>query len=64
MMATGPGLAQVMPLLPWRNKKAVKQATYAELSTTFVAQERGTYWYVCPTPQHAQERMFGKFVVR
>ncbi|WP_156125886.1 hypothetical protein [Paraburkholderia kururiensis] len=64
MMATGPGLAQVMPLLPWRSKKALKQATYAELSTTFIAGEAGTYWYVCPTPQHAQEGMFGKFVVR
>ncbi|MBS2132177.1 hypothetical protein KEX41_28750 (plasmid) [Burkholderia thailandensis] len=63
-MAIGSGLARVMPLLPWRSEKALQQATYAELSTTFVARERGTYWYVCPTPQHAQEGMFGKFVVR
>lgn len=64
MMATGPGLARIMPLLPWRSKKTLKQATYAKLSTTFVADEVGTYWYVCPTPQHAEEGMFGKFIVR
>lgn len=64
MMATGPGLAQVMPLLPWRSKKTLKHATYAQLSTTFVARETGIYWYVCPTPKHAQEGMYGKFVVR
>lgn len=45
MMATGPGLAQVMPLLPWRSEKSVEHASYAQLSTTFVAQEAGTYWY-------------------
>jgi rusticyanin len=64
MMATGPGLARVMPLLPWRSNKAVSDAHYAMLGATFMAQERGTYWYLCPTPQHAEKGMFGKFVVQ
>ncbi|WP_434666981.1 hypothetical protein P5W99_37955 [Paraburkholderia sp. A3BS-1L] len=64
MMYTGAGLAQVEPLLPWRSKKDVGQARYAALSTTFVARDAGTYWYVCPTPRHAEEGMYGKFVVR
>ncbi len=64
MMATGPGLARVMPLLPWRSVEAVQQAHYAALEATFVAREAGTYWYVCPTPQHAEQGMYGKFVVR
>ncbi len=63
MMATGPGLAQVMPLLPWRSAKDLQQAQYASLSATFVAGNAGTYWYVCPTPQHAQKGMYGKLVV-
>lgn len=64
MMATGPGLAQVMPLLPWRSAEDLKQAQYASLSATFVAGSPGTYWYVCPTPQHAEKGMYGKLVVR
>lgn len=64
MMYTGPGLVQVEPLLPWRSKKAIGQAQYAALSTTFITRDAGTYWYVCPTPQHAEEGMYGKFVVR
>ena len=64
MMATGRGLAQVMPLLPWRSHKDVKDARYASLGATFDARQRGTYWYVCPTPDHAQQGMFGKFVVQ
>lgn len=64
MMATGPGLANVMPLLPWRSAKDVQQANFAVLESTFVAREPGTYWYVCPTPRHAEQGMFGKFVVR
>lgn len=63
MMYTGPGLAQGGPLLPWRSKKDVGQAQYAALTTTFVARDAGTYWYVCPTPQHAEQGMYGKFVV-
>lgn len=63
MMQTGPGLAGVMPLLPWRNADNVTQADYAALGTTFVAQRPGTYWYVCPTPGHAKKGMYGKFIV-
>ncbi|MDR3533094.1 MAG: hypothetical protein P4L90_21360 [Rhodopila sp.] len=63
MMATGSGVAEVMPLLPWRSEKVEPQAQYASLGATFVAQQPGTYWYVCPTPQHAEEGMYGKFVV-
>lgn len=48
MMATGPGLARVMPLLPWRSVEAVQQAHYAALEATFVAREAGTYWYSLP----------------
>ncbi|MEZ5832574.1 MAG: hypothetical protein R3D05_15480 [Dongiaceae bacterium] len=64
MMVTGRGLTEPMPLLPWRSGKAVEGAQYASLGMTFVAQQPGTYWYVCPTPKHAQEGMYGKFVVR
>ena len=60
----GPILAQIMPLLPWRSEKAVVQARYATLSTTFVARQPGTYWYVCPTPGHAEQGMYGRFIVR
>lgn len=63
MMATGPGVAGVMPLLPWRSDKTVARAQYASLGATFTAQARGTYWYVCPTPDHASQGMYGKFVV-
>lgn len=64
MMQTGPGLAAVMPLLPWRSSDNEKDAQYASLGATFVAEQPGTYWYVCPTPQHAEEGMYGKFIVR
>ncbi len=63
MMGTGPELAQIAPLLPWRSEKTIDNAQYAMLGTTFVAQEPGTYWYLCPTPDHAKQGMFGKFVV-
>ena len=64
MMAGGAGLARVMPLLPWRSEKSVDNARYAMLGTTFVAGRSGTYWSMCPTPDHAKEGMYGKFVVR
>ena len=64
MMTTGTGIAQVAPLLPWRSSKSVDQAQYASLGTTFVAREAGTYWYICPTPRHAAQGMYGKFIVR
>lgn len=63
MMATGPGLAGVMPLLPWRSTKNLQTAHYAALGAKFVARQAGTYWYVCPTPKHAMKGMYGKFVV-
>lgn len=64
MMYTGPGLVQVEPLLPWRSEKDVAQAHYAALSTTFVARDPGRFWYVCPTPKHAEQGMYGKFEIR
>jgi rusticyanin len=64
MMETGPGLAAVMPLLPWRSSETEADAQYASLGATFVARQPGTYWYVCPTPEHAEEGMYGKFIVR
>ena len=64
MMATGPGLVQLEPLLPWRSASRLQAASYAELSTSFVAGEPGTYWYVCPTPEHAEKGMVGRFIVR
>lgn len=63
MMQTGPGVAGVMPLLPWRSKKNLKSARYAELGSTFVIRESGTYWYVCVTPGHAQKGMYGRLIV-
>lgn len=63
MMYTGPGIVR-MAALPWRSEQDVAQARYAMLSTTFVARDPGTYWYVCPTPQHAEQGMYGRFVVR
>lgn len=64
MMKTGSGVAQVRSLLPWRSEKSVAQARYAVLSTDFIAQQPGTYWYVCPTSQHAEKGMYGRFVIR
>ncbi|MEX6505359.1 sulfocyanin-like copper-binding protein [Jiella sp. M17.18] len=63
MMATGPGFAAVMPLLPWRSSKDLSKAKFAAVGTTFFADRAGTYWYVCPTPGHAEEGMYGKFVI-
>ncbi|WP_156030064.1 hypothetical protein [Thiomonas sp. FB-Cd] len=64
MMATGPGLVQLEPLLPWRSDSRLRAASYAALSTSFVAGEPGTYWYVCPTPEHAEKGMVGRFIIR
>lgn len=64
MMYLAPLEAPPMPELPWRSSDNVKTAQYAALGETFVAGAAGTYWYVCPTPQHAEEGMYGKFIVR
>lgn len=64
MMVTGPGLVQLEPLLPWRSDSRLQAASYAALSTSFVAGEPGTYWYVCPTPEHAEKGMVGRFIIR
>lgn len=64
MMKTGHGLAWIMPLLPWRSDESVENSLYAALGATFTAEQTGTYWYVCPTPGHASQGMFGKFVVQ
>lgn len=63
MMTAGASFAEVAPLLPWRSEKDVDTARYAMLGTTFFAQQAGTYWYICPTPAHAEKGMFGKFVI-
>jgi rusticyanin len=64
MMETGLGVAGIMPPIPWRSSEDATKASYASFGTTFVAREAGTYWYMCPTPDHAQEGMYGKFVVQ
>ena len=52
-----------MPLLPWRSTKDLATAHYAVLGAKFIARQRGRYWYVCPTPKHAMQGMYGRFVV-
>ena len=64
MMYLGPPQVQPMPELPWRSDDDVKTAQYAALGESFIASVPGKYWYVCPAPQHAQEGMYGKFIVR
>lgn len=63
MMYLGPPQIPPMPELPWRSGPDVQTAQYAALGESFVASAPGTYWYVCPAPQHAQEGMYGKFIV-
>lgn len=64
MMYLGPPVVPPMPELPWRSADDVKTAEYAALGSSFVADQPGTYWYVCFTPEHAEKGMYGKFVVR
>lgn len=54
----------VVPEVPWRSEDDVKQAHYAALGRSFVAEVPGHYWYLCPTPGHAREGMYGRFIVR
>ncbi len=64
MMYLGPPMVPPMPELPWRSEKNAQAAHYAALGQSFTASTPGTYWYVCPTPEHAEKGMFGQFVVR
>ena len=64
MMYLGPPQVPPIPVLPWRSGEDVKTAQYAALGETFVAGTPGEYWYVCPVPQHAEEGMYGKFIVK
>lgn len=53
----------VMMPLPERGTKNLSTANYYSSSSilTLVA---GTYYYLCPVPGHAQQGMYGKFVVQ
>lgn len=64
MMYLGQPQVPPMPELPWRSSDDIKSAHYAALGENFIASSLGEYWYVCPAPQHAQEGMYGKFIVR
>ena len=64
MMYLGPPQVPPMPELPWRSGDDAKTAQYAALGQSFIASASGEYWYVCPAPQHAEEGMYGKFIVR
>ncbi len=57
-------LARIPSLAP-RSERRLTQARYAEASVRFRAETPGTYYYVCPTPGHAEDfRMYGRFIVR
>lgn len=38
--------------------------TYPTLSTTFTADQAGTFYYICEYPGHATEGMYGELVVK
>ncbi len=57
-------IARIPSLAP-RSRKELSKARYAEASVRFRAERPGTYYYVCPTPGHAQgSHMYGRFIVR
>ncbi|SMF27401.1 rusticyanin [Tistlia consotensis] len=64
MMYMGAPVVQPLPEVPWRSQDDVEAAQYGGLGVSFVADRPGTYWYVCPTPAHAEKGMYGKLVVR
>lgn len=64
MMYLGAPVAPRLPELPWRSADSVRKANFAAVGNVFFANIPGTYWYVCPTPEHASKGMYGKFVVR
>ncbi|GBQ36493.1 hypothetical protein AA11237_1259 [Acidocella aminolytica 101 = DSM 11237] len=64
MMYLGQPQVPPMPELPWRSSDDLKTAQYAALGESFVASAPGEYWYVCPAPEHAEEGMYGKFIVQ
>ncbi len=51
----------LMPL-PERTTQNLATAQYATRSGRFTA-TRGTYYYLCPVPGHAQQGMYGKLVI-
>ena len=44
-------------------ERAGRSAEYAASGISFVANEPGTYWHICPPPEHAEKGMYGKLVV-
>lgn len=50
----------LMPLPP-RSEKNLTGASYATESASLTL-DAGTYYYLCPTPGHAQQGMYGKLV--
>ena len=51
----------LMPL-PERTAKDLATAQYYTSTRSFTA-VRGTYYYLCPVPGHAQQGMYGKLVI-
>lgn len=64
MMSTGPSIVPAMRELPWRSDTKIQSAEYTASGTSFAANEPGTYWYICPTPEHAEKGMYGKLIIR
>jgi rusticyanin len=64
MMSAGASIMPAMPELPWRNGAKAEKSEYAISAISFIATEPGTYWYICPTPEHAEKGMYGKFIIR
>lgn len=57
-------IARIPGLAP-RSRRRLNEARYAEASVRFIARTPGTYYYVCPTPGHAEGfRMYGRLIVR
>ena len=53
----------VMMPLPERGTKNLLTANYYS-SSSILTLAAGTYYYLCPVPGHAQQGMYGKFVVQ
>lgn len=54
-----------IPALAPRSRRRLSLARYAEASVRFMARTPGMYYYVCPTPGHAEGfHMYGRFIVR
>lgn len=64
MMSMGRPVVQPLPEVPWRSREDAKAAEYGGLGVSFIADLPGSYWYVCPTPGHAAQGMYGRLIVR